>query len=160
MPNDRNPALAEIEREIPHLRRYARALTRHPDRADDLVQDSLERAVKHIDQFSDGTDLRSWLFTILRHAHIDHYRKMQRRGTHLPIEDWDDKMHSPPTQHTQLHLRRVLKVIDGMRESDREVIRLAVFESMPYKEVAGRLGVAEGTIKSRLSRARQVLASA
>jgi RNA polymerase sigma-70 factor (ECF subfamily) len=153
------PALDAIAAEIPHLRRYARFLTRHADRADDLVQDGLEQAVKHIDQFTEGTNLRQWLFAILRHAHIDRYREAQRRPAHHLIDDWADKLASPPMQHTHLHLRRVLQEIDAMQERDREVIRLAIFESMPYKEIAGRLGVAEGTVKSRLWRARQTLAS-
>src|SRR3546814_12977688 len=80
---DREQAEA-IESHIPALRRYARALVRDADKADDLVQDCLERSVSRIAQFQPGTNLRTWLFTIMHNLHCDALRRTQRRGPPLP----------------------------------------------------------------------------
>lgn len=152
--------LRHLEGEIPHLRRYAHSLTHHPDQADDLVQDCLEKAVTHIDKFSAGTDLRCWLFTIMRHSHIDRLRKQQRRGPHVVFEDWLHETWRPPEQEHYLRIQDVVAAMDKLRPCDQEVIRLVVAEGMLYKEVAARLGVAVGTVKSRLSRARHTLSAA
>ena len=76
-----------VEREIPRLRRYARALTRDASRADDLVQSALVRAVAKQHLWQPGTDLRAWLFTILHNQHVNDVRRGMREGTMIPVED-------------------------------------------------------------------------
>jgi len=79
-----------LEELLPHLRRYARALTRDPDGADDLVQDTLERAIARRDRYRPGTSLRSWSFTLMHNLHIDQCRGRQRRGPVLPYDETFD----------------------------------------------------------------------
>ena len=148
-----------IELELPHLRRYAGALTR--DRADmeDLVQDCVERALSRREQFRPGTDLRRWLFTILRNIHIDGRRKSARRGRHLPIEDWHAETRSPAPQYHYLRLGEVGERMRRLRPCDRRIVLLSVFSDMNHDRIARRMNVAVGTVKSRLSRARQALAA-
>ena len=148
-----------IEEEIPHLRRYAGALTR--DRADmeDLVQDCVERALSRSDQFEPGTDLRRWLFTILRNIHIDGRRKAARRGHHVPIEDWHAETSSHAPQYYYLRLGEVAKRMQELRPCDRRIVLLSVLSGMNHDGIARRMNVAIGTVKSRLSRARRALAA-
>ncbi|GAB4155937.1 MAG: hypothetical protein Tsb0016_27610 [Sphingomonadales bacterium] len=158
--NTETMSLDCLSEEMPHLRRYARSLVRQPDLADDLVQDCLEKAVTHIDKFTVGTDLRCWLFTIMRNSHIDAMRKQQRRGPHVEIEEWYRETWRPPEQEHYLRVQDVVAAMEKLRPCDQEVVRLVVAEGMLYKDVARRLGVAVGTVKSRLSRARHVLNAA
>ncbi len=148
-----------IQEEIPHLRRYAGALTR--DRADmeDLVHDCVERALSRSDQFRPGTDFRRWLFTILRNIHIDGRRKTARRGHHLPIEDWHAETRSPAPQYHYLRLGEVQERLNALRPCDRSIVLLSVFDGMDQDRIARRMNVAVGTVKSRLSRARRALAA-
>jgi RNA polymerase sigma-70 factor (ECF subfamily) len=154
-----NPALLDqLEDEIPHLRRYARSLCHDPERADDLVQDCLERAISRANQFQPGTDLRRWLFTILKHGFIDIRRANARRGIHVPLEDWSSSASHKPEQPSHLEARDVLEAIDHLRREERDVIDFVVFKGMRYRDVSSKLHVAVGTIKSRLARARHSLA--
>lgn len=150
---------ARFESEIPHLRRYAQALTRDAVNADDLVQDCLERAWSRIDQFQTGTELRRWLFTIMRNLHIDDRRRHARRGPHVPVEEWFHEMHRAPSQETYLELRDVERRIGELREGERDVVMLSVFGGLQHEAIAARMDIAVGTVKSRLSRARRVLAA-
>ncbi len=157
--SDRTEFSERIEAEIPHLRRYAGALTR--DRADmeDLVQDCLERALSRRDQFQEGTDLRRWLFTILRNIHIDDRRKTARRGQHVPIEEWHAETRSAPPQYFYLRLGEVQERMRQLRPCDRRIVLLSVLSDMDHGRIAKRMKVAVGTVKSRLSRARRALAA-
>ena len=148
-----------IEQELPHLRRYARSLTRNPADTEDLVQDCLERALSHIDQFEPGTDLRRWLFTILRNIHIDGRRRDSRRGHHVPIEDWHRESHTPAPQYFHLRVKEVEDRIDELRGCDRKIVLLSVFTDMKHEAIAKQMNIAVGTVKSRLSRARRALAA-
>ena len=148
-----------IEQEIPHLRRYAGALTRNRADMEDLVQDCLERALSRSDQFQPGTDLRRWLFTILRNIHIDGRRKTARRGHHVPIEDWQGETRSPAPQYFSLRLGEVQERMNELRPCDRRIVLLSVLSDMNHDRIARRMNVAVGTVKSRLSRARRALAA-
>lgn len=151
--------MERVAAEIPALQRYARVLARDEAGRDDLVQDGLERALRNAERFEEGTNLRSWLFTIMRNAYIDGYRKVQRRGRHMALEDCADALVTPAPQHAALELNRTLPKIAAMSERDRTIFELAVFEEMPYRDVAERLDIAIGTVKSRLSRARRALSA-
>lgn len=146
-----------ITREIPHLRRYAGALTRDRAEMEDLVQDCLERALMRGHQFRPGTDLRRWLFTILRNLHIDRRRSQARRGPHLPLEDWSGATGGAAGQYHALRLGEVTRRLHRLRACDRRIILLSVVDGLDHAAIARRMGVATGTIKSRLSRARRAL---
>ena len=159
MPNARltpQDAMA-IEEHIPALRRYARALVRDGDRADDLVQDCLERGISRFGQFQPGTNLRTWLFTILHNLHCDNMRRQNRRGVHLPIDDWMETAQTGAEQPRAMNLRDFRRTFRGLQESDQQILLLIGVEGFTYEEAAEVLDVAVGTVKSRLFRARDRL---
>jgi RNA polymerase sigma-70 factor, ECF subfamily len=145
-----------VEQEIPRLRRYARALTHATDRADDLVQDTLLRALSKLHLWQPGTDLRAWLFTILHHQYVNTVRREAREST-VDIEHVSSSLTAitDPTARRQLiELDRALALLPN---EQREVVLLVGLEGMPYETVAQILGVPIGTVRSRLSRGRQRL---
>ncbi|MBK1667526.1 hypothetical protein CKO28_05710 [Rhodovibrio sodomensis] len=146
-----------IEEHIPALRRYARALVRDSDRADDLVQDCLERGISRFAQFQPGTNLRTWLFTILHNLHCDTLRRQSRRGVHVPIDDWMEIAQTSAEQPRAMHLRDFRRAFRGLQESDQQILLLIGVEGFTYEEAAEVLDVAVGTVKSRLFRARDRL---
>jgi RNA polymerase sigma-70 factor (ECF subfamily) len=148
---------AAIEAQIPSLRRYARALTGSVDRADDLVQDCLERAIARFGQFQPGTDLRAWLFTILHNVHCDQGRRRSRRGREIPLEDCDHQLRIPARQNQRLELRDFARAFRSLSTDHQRILLLAGVEGFSCEETARILGVAVGTVKSRLSRARENL---
>ncbi|MEO9528865.1 RNA polymerase sigma factor [Roseibium sp.] len=150
---------ADLKSEIPHVSRYARSLTRCTETADDLLQTALERALRHRSSFRTGTELRRWLFTIVRNAYRDDQRQRARRGEHLPIEDWYLETQTCPAQEKYLELGDVTRSIRSLRKEDRDVLELRVFSGLSTGQIAVRMGVAVGTVKSRLSRARQLIAA-
>ena len=149
-----------IEDQISDLYRYARFLEATPDRADDLLQDCLERGVSRLDRFQSGTDLRAWLFTIMHNLFIDRARRRQRRGFHVPVDDWLVDFHQPPNQIDRLRLKDLDRALAALKPRDRWILHLVVIEGKRYHDVARELNIAVGTVKSGLSRARRVLARA
>ncbi|PIW29781.1 MAG: RNA polymerase subunit sigma-24 [Rhodospirillales bacterium CG15_BIG_FIL_POST_REV_8_21_14_020_66_15] len=152
--------MQEIEAQIPHLRRYARSLEPAPDRADDLMQDCLERGMSRIDRFEAGTDIRSWLFAIMHNLFIDSMRRRRRRGHHVPVEEWLEETHQPPDQIDHLRLQDLDRALADLKPRDRWILHLVVFEGKRYQDVARELDIAVGTVKSGLSRARRRLTRA
>ncbi len=145
-----------LEQHIPALRRYAYALVRDHDSADDLVQDCLERALSRwYLRRSDG-DLWAWLFTILRNHHIYTRRGQKRRGPHVPIDDALSQG-MPADQESGLEARDALAALDQLPEDQKSILLLIGVEDFSYEEAARMLGVPVGTIMSRLSRSRQRL---
>jgi RNA polymerase sigma-70 factor (ECF subfamily) len=149
-----------IEREIPRLRRYARYLVRDADRADDVVQECLVRARDRIDTSQPGTRLRAWLFVILRNCHIDELR----RARNHPVEDIagsnDRSPAIPESQDLRVTLGEIRDAFLRLKEEHREILLLVVVEGLDYQEAADILGIPVGTVRSRLSRARQALRTA
>ena len=138
---------------IPNLRRYARALVGDRDGADDLVQDTLERAVRKFHLWRPG-DLRAWLFSIMHNVFVN-----QLKSRKIPYSvDIDDMMiaaHVPTvTSVDVLDLQRALLVL---APEQREVVLLVALEDMTYAEVSTSLGIPIGTVMSRLSRGREKL---
>jgi RNA polymerase sigma-70 factor (ECF subfamily) len=146
-----------LEMEIPRLRRYARALTRDPSRADDLVQSCLVRAIAKKHLWQPGTDLRAWLFTILHNQHVNDVRSSVREGACVPVEDVGPILTVPPNAAASLQLRDLERVIATLPEEQRQVILLVGLEGMSYERVAVILRVPIGTVRSRLSRGRETL---
>jgi RNA polymerase sigma-70 factor (ECF subfamily) len=145
-----------IEPHIPALRRYAFALLRDRDRADDLVQDTLERALSRwLLRRADG-DVRAWLFTILRNLHLSSWRRDRRRGAVVAI----DETAMPAVaarQDIALEVHDVLAALDQLPEEQKSLLLLVGVEDFSYDDAARILGMPIGTVMSRLSRARQRL---
>lgn len=147
----------DLEALIPNLRRYARVLVRDHDRADDIVQDCLERAISRHHLFAPGTNLRAWLFTILVNLVRSEARRDKARGTVIAIEDYHHLLSSPAGQDGALRMRDLKRAYAKLAEPFREVIVLIALEGFSYEEAAEVIGVPVGTVRSRLFRAREQL---
>jgi RNA polymerase sigma-70 factor (ECF subfamily) len=147
----------QIEAEIPRLRRYARALTRDFNAADDLVQDCLARALGKVHLWQRGSDLRAWLFTILHNQFVNQVRRSVREGTAIAAQENSRTFSTGPTQSTRIELRDLERAMAKLPEEQRAVILLVGLEGMRYEEVAAVLNVPVGTVRSRLSRGRDML---
>jgi RNA polymerase sigma-70 factor, ECF subfamily len=164
--NERRPDEAErsvtiefaraVEREIPRLRRYALALTCDRQRADDLVQNCLARALAKPHLWTPGTDLRAWLFAILHNLHVSDLRRSARE--HACSQIAMTVMTAAPRQpDARLELRDLDQAIGELPETQRAAVLLIGLEEMTYERVAEVLGVPIGTVRSRLSRGRAEL---
>jgi RNA polymerase sigma-70 factor (ECF subfamily) len=143
--------------EIPRLRRYARALTRDPARADDLVQNCLMRAVAKQHLWQEGTNLRAWLFTILHNQHVNQVRRSVCESLNVPVEDVASTLTAVSNPDARLQLRDLERAIAALPLEQRQVILLVGLEEMRYEDVAQILGIPIGTVRSRLSRGREML---
>lgn len=155
MDDDRKAAILA---EIPRLRRYARALLREPDRADDLVQDTLERALDHLDNWRTGESPRRWLFTIMHHLFIDQVRKAARRGEQalLPL-DSAEALAEPASQFDQVAALDILDALQAISAERRAALLIVGVEGFSYAEAANVLGIPAGTLMSRIARGREEL---
>lgn len=138
---------------IPALRAFAFSLTYDLDRSDDLVQDTLVRAWTKAASFRRGTNLTAWLFTILRNLFYSEQRKRKRE-----VEDADGvhaaRLASLPEQEVRMEMAQFQDALNLLPQSQREALILVGAQSFTYEEAAEICGVAVGTIKSRVSRAR------
>jgi RNA polymerase sigma factor (sigma-70 family) len=151
---------ALIEPRIPDLRRYAFALTRNRDLADDLVQDCLERAVRRWHQRGSDANVRAWLFAILHNVFVSHLRYCSRRGAQFGLAGFDGEtipMTTDPIQEVQLVVRDALAGLAFLPVEQREILLLVGVEEMSYAEASQVLDVPIGTVMSRLSRGRESL---
>jgi len=141
---------------IPDLRRYARALTGDAWAADDLVQDTLERACARWQLWAAGSDLRAWLFTLMHNLFVDGARRAGRQqGQRVDVEDAANELVAPASGIEQaLDLQRCLL---RLPDDQREVLLLVSLQDLGYEDVARITGVPVGTVMSRLSRARSRL---
>jgi RNA polymerase sigma-70 factor (ECF subfamily) len=146
-----------IEQEIPRLRRYARALTRNAERADDLVQDTLVRAISKSHLWQPGTDLRAWLFTIMHNQNVNIVRRAMREETMVDIERLSTQLVATSDPTASRRLLELEQALGCISEEQREVILLVGLEGMSYEETAQILNIPVGTVRSRLSRGRDAL---
>lgn len=146
-----------IEEQIPRLRRYARALVGDRARADDLVQDTLERAWGKFHLWRRGSDLRAWLFSIMHNVYVNGVRKSSAVPMLLPLEDDALDMPVRAAQEDGLQVRDVHAALACLPQEQRVVLLLVGLEEMRYEEVAKVLEVPMGTVMSRLSRGRERL---
>ena len=155
MPDIRSRLVAEI----PRLRRYARALTRDVTAADDLVQDCLIRAVSKSHLWQEGTDLRAWMFTILHNQYVNQIRSLVREGAAVALSDTEAKqaLTIAPNQSKRLEVRDLERALAKLPDEQRSALLLVSMEGMKYEEAAAVLGVAVGTIRSRVSRGREMV---
>lgn len=155
---DHASLVASMTEQLPHLRRYAMVLCRHRDQADDLVQEALLRAIDHLHQFRPGTNLRAWLFTILRNAHLNNCRRNQRYGvTSIDERPGAFEQPAPSAQADVVALKELERCMLAIPDEQREALLLVVVEGMTYEEAAEVMVVPIGTIRSRVSRARRAL---
>jgi RNA polymerase sigma-70 factor, ECF subfamily len=142
----------------PNLRAFAVSLTGSFDRADDLVQDTLLRALSHIDRFERGTNLNAWLFTILRNLFHSEYRKRKRE-----VEDVDGtyaaRLKTAPDQGAWLDFQDFRAALAKLPADQREALLLVGAQGFSYEDAAQIMGCAIGTVKSRVNRARMRLAA-
>ena len=143
----------QLSEEIPRLRRFARALTRDRETADDLVQDTLVRALRAETRWA-GTNLRVWLFTILANLNRNRLRGLARKAPHADLDEADDG-HSVPA--TSGESGDIIRALDALSAEHREVIILVGVEGLSYDECAEALAIPVGTVMSRLFRARTLL---
>jgi RNA polymerase sigma-70 factor (ECF subfamily) len=144
---------AEIVAHIPRLRRYARALAGDSHRADDLVQDTLERALAKFHLWRHGSDMRAWLFTIMHNVFVNQLKA--RREVALD-ETAEARLESAP-RSDPLALRDLDAALRQLPVEQREVLLLVGLEQLSYIEVSEALDVPVGTVMSRLSRGRERL---
>lgn len=141
---------------LPRLRRFARALARNPQDADDLVQTTVERALLHAAQLRDGAPLAAWLYGILRNAWIDEQRARARRGRLLSAAESDEQVadaaHAGPAESLA-----VQDALGRLPDEQRLAVALVLIEGLSYKEAAHVMEVPIGTLTSRLARAREAL---
>jgi RNA polymerase sigma factor (sigma-70 family) len=143
-----------LEPQIPALRRYAWALLRDHEAADDLVQDTLERAISRWSQRRQEGDLRAWLFTIQRNLFLNGIRQRKTRGTEVGEEALNDVQAPGTNLESHAGLRDVLAGLDALPEEQRSLLLLVGVEDLSYDQAAKVLGIPLGTVMSRLSRAR------
>lgn len=146
-----------LEPQIPRLRRYARALTRDADRADDLVQDTLLRALAKQDRWEPGTNLRAWLFTLMHNQYVNDVRRGHRDAGAIDIDDVSAALvaTTDPTASRQLY--ELERALGQLPTEQREVILLVGLEGLSYEDAAAILALPVGTVRSRLSRGREAL---
>lgn len=141
---------------IPGLRAFAMSLSQNADRADDLVQETLVKAWDKQSSFQPGTNLKAWLFTILRN---EFYSQMRKRGREVQDSDGllTARLAVHPSQPGRLDLDDFRRALEQLPEDQREAIILIGASGFSYEEAAEICGCAVGTIKSRVSRARNRL---
>lgn len=144
-----------VAAEMPRLRRYARALSGDDGEADDLIQDTLERALSRIDQWRQGENPRKWLFSILHNLYVDSLRRKSRRPPHVGLESVGVEQSSPAADGASgRDLDRALHLLSG---EQRQVVLLIGLEGLSYAETAEVLEIPIGTVMSRLARGRDRL---
>jgi RNA polymerase sigma-70 factor (ECF subfamily) len=146
--------------QLPRLRRFALALTGRSAEADDLVQDTVERALRNLDRFAPETRMESWMFKIAQNLWIDRLRAAKvRAGTVNLDEASNAAVDGVRAAEAHTLLSTTLRALGELSAEQREVVALVVIEGIPYREAADILEVPIGTVTSRLARAREALAA-
>jgi RNA polymerase sigma-70 factor (ECF subfamily) len=161
--NGVSSAGAELEREIvalmPAVRRFAMRFERSATDADDLTQDTMLKALAHVNQFQPGTNVKSWLFTIARNTYCTKYKIRQRFVLHAEMEVATSSRTAQSSQEWSLRTVEVSKAISSLDADKRRVLLMAT-SGDSYEDIAGVCGCELGTIKSRIARARAAVIAA
>jgi RNA polymerase sigma-70 factor (ECF subfamily) len=140
------------------MRRYARALTRDMPRADDLVHDALVRALEAGPPTRPGTNLRTWMMTVLHNVFVDDQRRKRVEARHAEAAaQIEEGAAAPPAQEGQVRLAQIRQAFQALPEEQRAALHLVTLEGMAYAEAASVLGIPIGTLMSRLGRGRAAL---
>lgn len=154
--NDVDDFHEQMKAILPRLRRYALSLTHDRDRANDLVQETVLKALAGRKSFRPGTNFAGWIFRIQRNEFISSLRRLKPT---VPLDTVaDHSLAQRPTQESGLVVHEFLRAFGQLTYGQREALVLAVVEGQPYDVIAAHVGVSIGTIKSRVSRARATLA--
>ncbi len=147
----------DVEPHLGVLRRYALVLTRDGDRAEDLVQEALMRALAGAATWRSGLALRPWLLSIVHNTHVS--RRRRALVEHAGAKELAAAAvpAAPPSQYGRVELGQTMRALLGLPEDQREVIVLVAIDGLSYKEAAEILGLPMGTLMSRLARAREAL---
>lgn len=146
---------ALVAQQLPSLGRYASYLARNRGRADDLVQETVLRALTRIHHWQCGTNLRAWLFCIMHSQHINQVRRSTREAQHF-----SDETPVVPIEGRQEHsvvLADLARALSSIPREQQVVLRMVSLEGLSYAQAATRLGLSLGTVRSRVSRGRQAL---
>ena len=143
--------------QIPYLRRYARALVGNSVRADDLVQDCLERALGRAHLWRPSGDIRAWLFTIMHNLHANAARRYSRESAAVPLTDEAAAISTRATQEDRLEVENLVRALTQLPHAQRAALLLVGLEGMSYEEAAAIQGIPLGTLTSRLHRGRERL---
>ena len=148
----------ELVAVLPRLRRFAHALSRNREDADDLAQSAVERALRARSSWQPGTRLDSWLFKILRNQWIDTLRGRARKAKHeAPPEEAERAGESSDRLEASVELNRAMAAMQALPGEQREVVALILIEGFGYQEAANMLALPVGTVASRLARGRTAL---
>lgn len=145
-----------LDEHISSLRRYARALIANPEDADDLVQESLRRALTYINDQRPPDNWRAYLLRILHNVRADHLAR-KAKDREVSLDDYEGQLSYPAAQHGVLEVHDMARALALLPMEQREVLLLVGLEGLSYREVAEVLGVPLGTVMSRLSRGREAL---
>ncbi|WP_395648056.1 RNA polymerase sigma factor [Terricaulis sp.] len=154
-----DPVRRELVALLPRLRRFARALTRSADEADDLVQNAIERALRNLDGWQRGTRLDAWMFRIMKNAWIDEIRSKSVRTRVFAPEEAAVAVGADGAAAMETHLeaQAVRAAMAELPEEQRVVVALVLVEGFSYRETAELLDVPIGTVTSRLARGRAAI---
>ena len=147
----------ELIVEMPKLRKFASKLTRNNSEADDLLQSTLLRALEKADYFETGTDLFKWSSKIMYNIFVTDYRRKVKFETQYDPESHIENRSVEPDQQVKLEVKVLAKAMEQMSPEHREILVLVCVKGMQYQEVADMLAIPVGTVRSRLSRARNQL---
>ena len=150
---------SDIVAMLPRLRRFARALAGQAADADDVVQIAVERALRRLDQFEEGTKLDSWLYSIVRNAWIDEARARARRGKIFAPAEAGERLgdEGAAAVHARLDVQDLSAAMQTLPQEQREAVALVCVEGLSYRDAAETLAVPIGTLTSRLARGRETL---
>jgi RNA polymerase sigma-70 factor, ECF subfamily len=146
-----------LEEQIPRLLRYARALTRNTERADDLVQDTLVRALAKQHLWQAGTNLRAWLFTLMHNQNVNYVRRGVYQGQNIDVEEMSNVLAATTDPTASRQLYELNRALSQLAQEQRQAILLVGLEEFSYEETAAILNIPVGTVRSRLSRGRDQL---
>ncbi|WP_404380945.1 sigma-70 family RNA polymerase sigma factor [Caenispirillum salinarum] len=149
----------QIEDQIPDLKRYARSLARSEADANDLVQDCVERALLKWHLYKPGTNLRSWLFTMMRNVFISQKRREAVSMRYMQQAVHDENTAARPSQVHSVFLKETVAAMEGLSEQERAAVHMLGMEERSHSEAADETHLPVGTMKSRLSRGRANLRS-
>lgn len=140
---------------LPRLRRHALSLTRNRDSMEDLVQDTVVRALAAQDSFTPGTNFAAWIHKILRNEFIS---KIRKNRNIVPLDDMvAERIAVPESHEDRLVLRELITAIDNLPAAQREALLLSTLSDLNHDQIAEVMGCRSGTVKSRISRARRQL---
>ncbi|MGA1835172.1 sigma-70 family RNA polymerase sigma factor [Rhizobium wenxiniae] len=143
---------------IPALHRFARRFYSHPNDIDDLVQDTVVKAISNREKFQAGTNLKSWLFTIMRNAFCTKFATAKRE--HVGVDDAVSKRSVvQPTQEWSLRGQELEAAIANLPDAYRQAIDVVFIQGVSYEDAARQFGCAVGTVKSRVNRAREKISN-